>query len=190
MTGPNCPSSNASLKGSNQWVGIWWTEDYNFNDLQDFASGIGIQVAPPSGAAANTTVITPVGPNPGSQSQFETTQDIEAVLAMAPGLNGVYVFGGNTTAGRFQAMGTTTPLAYQISLSVADVGIDSNSLLALAVLATQGQSLVAASGDWGGTSPNGNDLRVVDFVTVVGGTVLQLRDPLVCFLQGNLRSAA
>ncbi len=141
-------------------------------------------MVPPSGAGSNTVTITPVGPNPGSQSRFETTQDIEAALTMAPGVSGVYVVGGNTPAGVFNAMATTNPLAYQLSMSYLE-DVDLNAQAALAVLAARGQSLFVASGDWGGASPDANDIRVVDFVTVVGGTTLQMNSPGVSYETEN-----
>ena len=167
-TGETCPSSNSGLNGSGQRMGLFWADPYNIDDVDDFASGMGITLG--------TNSITNFGPTPGSDGLYETTMDIEASLAMAPGLSAIYVFGGNTTAGAFSAMATTTPLAYQLSMSYI-IDVDSNAQAALAVLASQGQSFFVASGDWGGSEPDANDIRVQDYVTVVGGTLLTMNPP-------------
>jgi subtilase family serine protease len=119
-----------------------------------------------------------------ANGSFEVTLDIQAALAMAPGLAQINVFetpnNGNVGFNNdiLTSMATTLPLSNQLSSSW-DFGVDANTQPILYQLAIQGQSFFQSSGDQGssswGTDPG--DIRDLDAVTVVGGTTLTLKGP-------------
>jgi subtilase family serine protease len=123
----------------------------------------------------------PTTPDP-DEATLETSLDMEMTLAMAPGAL-VETFEGYNDLAIMNAIATHQPLAQQITNSyficVQQEGAAYQQVLY--TYAAQGQSFYHASGDDGGFVWDGNcsdglgkDLRALDAITQVGGTVLDV----------------
>jgi len=128
----------------------------------------------------------------GNLENWEVCLDIEMAMAMAPGAQ-VIVFEGSNGDSILTNM-TNNAGVGQFSSSFTG-GVSALTPVLLTTLAAQGQTFIAASGDWGAYEPSGptcplanqqaidngtlprtegspRDWRAMPFVTVVGGTTL------------------
>ncbi|MCX5794712.1 MAG: fibronectin type III domain-containing protein [Elusimicrobia bacterium] len=194
---------SGALTGSGQTVAVIEFDGYRPGDIPLYESQFSL-ASPPVTFVSVDGQQNLCGPNqdtncnsvsPASDGgMIEVALDIELLIALAPGVSGILVYTPpNTTAGLLHAYNkmATDNTAKVISVSWG-ADIDSVGGAALtaesqifAQLATQGQSVLAASGDCGSyDQPNGsggcitnNGYRVDDpasqaYVTGVGGTSL------------------
>jgi kumamolisin len=118
-----------------------------------------------------------------SNGEEETSLDIEAALAMAPGLSNIVVFEGENRDSILAAM-TSSPFddppnfCHQLSASWT-FSVDTTSQQLLDEMALQGQSFFVSSGDTGGFTSDTGDDRDMSNMTVVGGTELALNADFV-----------
>jgi hypothetical protein len=175
----------SGLMGETQTVGILALLDYDDADLSFYQANI----------LGSNVPVTRVGtPIPGVNS--ETIADLELVLAMAPRLDGVFVFEATLLGSTPTSADTNATLALIASPQYYNVKQISNSWEFPAdskteqlyeQLAALGQSFVQSSGDSGAYRPPGPTTTEgfsLDsaFITLVGGTSLNMRGPGVLYL--------
>jgi hypothetical protein len=163
----NAYAASTTLTGAGQKIGILMLDGFAQSDINGYAAltkqtYISIQTVP-----ANTAT------TPG----VEGTGDIEAALSMAP-------------AAQIVAFLSTTGNITQILTSMASrndikqfssswfLNLTTADLPLMLQLATQGQSFLQATGDSGAVPTNyfnnSTDIRLSPFVTLVGGTSLNM----------------
>jgi len=169
--------------GAGQTVGIFELEPYTPSDIQAYQSCYGTSV-PVSDV--------PVDGGANGIQQGEAALDIEVVVGLAPGASVNVYSGPNSGSGPIDTysrmVGDDTAKVLSVSWGQCEASMDpvvrstEQSLFAMA--ATQGQSVLAASGDSGASDcysanpPNGQTQLAVDDpadqpdVTGVGGTTL------------------
>ena len=165
---------SSGYAGQGQTVGLVEYSTYSPSDISTYASCIGLS-SPPS---ITNVVVQPV--SPGSP---EADFDIETLLAATPDAKQIVYTGDPVALGLGTAISQDKAQVLSDSWSVctADVPASTqqsdNTLYAEAV--TQGQSILAASGDSGaeGCAPNGNTTTISPnwpaaspYVVGVGGT--------------------
>lgn len=170
----------ATLTGSGQTVGLLQFEAYNLSDVQTYFANLGQQLNVP---IHNVTLGG--GSCFGTCNDSEAALDLEQVISMAPSLAQVLVYQVTTgfsigaDVAIFNRMATDN-IAKQLSCSwfwsPADPTSDDPIFQEFAA---QGQSLFAASGDWGSIpNPDGFYFPADDpYVTAVGGTDLTTAGP-------------
>ena len=106
--------------------------------------------------------------------------DIEAVMTMAPHLAGIYVYLIGSVDGGFYQMALDNIITSASTSFVEEgEGSEHDSVYAtFQLMAAQGQTVFAGSGDWGAAGIDGNTVETIDpashpFVTGVGGTMPQ-----------------
>jgi subtilase family serine protease len=189
------------LTGQGQTVGLYEADGFYNADIQAYKTKFGLRVpvqtvlAPGGGFSANATQSgPPKGGCPPAQitattrpagtplsGNVETALDIDMAMAMAPGLQGIFVYEGCTTDGVLNAMLSPppgVPVSYQLSASYT-FGTTANSQKIVKKMAAQGQSLFVIAGDNRAICTSfpaeaANDSRRLSNVTVVGGTILQM----------------
>jgi subtilase family serine protease len=184
------PAGGAILTGSGQTVGLVEFDGYNISDVTGAFHGTATSSAngsnyvlfytPVAGGATygipvNNVLLDGTTGAPVSGSDSEETLDIVQAIGMAPGLSQVRVYIGNDDADILNAMATEN-LARQLSISWSwwpdDPATDD---VFFEEFAAQGQSVFAASGDYGAF-----DAQIFQgfypaedaYVTAVGGTHL------------------
>jgi len=170
------------LTGSGQKVGLVEFDTYYTNDITTYESLAGLPRVPIQHILLDGFNGVPV---PGSPGIFEVSLDIELVVAMAPGLDGVVVFDageGGLWNDMLSAMAARPDIKQLSSSWGSNFEIPTAFPFAtydqlLQQLALQGQSFFQASGDtdswsswqsipwWPGDAP---------YVTSVGGTLLAM----------------
>ncbi len=212
-TGTGTTTTTPVLDGTGQTVGLFELDGYLTSDIALYISTYSLPTV------LNPTVTTTPAPlqnvlldgaNGGiinAQGQSEATLDIDMILALAPNVKTIYVYEANGTtfpaapADLFQRMADDTatdgtPLLKEISDSwtVPETQIDSavrdSENTSFQQMAAQGQSVFAASGEYGAyaafnpttptilTQPAVNDPASQPYVTGVGGTTLKYNKPV------------
>ncbi len=157
-----------ALTGAGQVVGILEFGGYNLSDVNEsFSNAVQTNNVP-----VNNVLLDGMEPGPIGDYDGEEVLDIVAAIGMVPALSQVRVYIGASDVDIFNKM-ATEDIAKQISVSW--VWGDNSSLddPIFEEMAAQGQSIFAASGDWG-SYPDGEGAFPAEdgWVTAVGGTVL------------------
>lgn len=177
-------AAGIALTGSEQAVGLLQFDGYYPSDIQAYEADAGLPNVPIQNVFLNGFTGTPSTTGNGN---LETSLDIEMVVAMAPGVSKIVVYGGSSVVDLLNEMANPTqgePLPHQLSTSWA-IFYDDNVYKSLQQMATQGQSFFSFSGDNGAytaytmTSNDTLPFPPADsiYVTSVGGTVLQTTGP-------------
>jgi hypothetical protein len=153
-----------TLDGSGQSVGILAFDGYYTNDVENYKSLDNAQ-----NVVVTNVLLDGFNGSPGANN-LETALDIEASIAMAPGLSSVIVYEGFSADSILTRMAADN-VAKQLSSSWT-FGMSASVLQAFQEFEAQGQVIFQASGDDGaypGLIPE--PIEMPDVVTV-GGTVL------------------
>jgi hypothetical protein len=160
----------AALDGSGQTIALLEFDGYNASDVSLTLSNAGQSSAVP----VNNVLLDGTTGLPTSGDDSEEVLDIVQAVGMAPGLSQVRVYIGGSDVDLLNAI-ASEDIAKQVSISwswsPADPSTDDEFF---EELAAQGQSVFAASGDWGEFDPYFNNFFPAEdaYVTAVGGTVL------------------
>jgi sugar lactone lactonase YvrE len=188
------PTGATVLTGSGQTVGVVEFDGYNISDVTSSFNGAATSSANGSNyllaytpAAGGTTYNIPVNNvlldgATGAPCQFltsgcddtEEALDIVQAIGMAPGLSQVRVYIGNSDADMLNAI-VAENMAQQLSISWTWEPDDpSTDDFIFQEMAAQGQSVFAASGDYGAFDPGLDNFYPAEdaWVTAVGGTDL------------------
>lgn len=161
-----------ALTGTGQVVGLFEFGGYDLSDVIESFTSAGQSEKVP----VNNVVLDGVDSGAGS-GDGETVLDIVGAMSMAPGLSQVRVYIGGNDVDIFNKMATEN-IAKQISISWVWAPDDPQTDEPIfAEMALQGQTIFAASGDWGSFSPEdqSSPLRYPaedPWITAVGGTLL------------------
>jgi hypothetical protein len=174
-----------SLTGTTQSVGVFSAGSFLASDITAYEGTSFANYPVALGTTPNVSVVPRlVGSytGPTSDAQFETTMDIEMVLALAPKLHEIDVFEADPKSPSYagdilsQMALPTYNYIRQFTTSFG-ISIDSSTVTPLMSLNMMGQALFVSSGDFGafaplasGTTPSGT----APFYTEVGGTLLSL----------------
>ncbi len=186
--------TNGSLTGSGQTIALVQFDGYEIGDV--IASFDGTATSAPNGSnylltykptagggpytiPINNVLLDGATGAPQSGEDAEEVLDIVQAVSMAPGLSQVRVYIGANDADILGAVASEN-LANELSISWAWTPDDPSVVdQFFEEMAAQGQSVFAASGDYGAYSPTftyyfpGED----DWVTAVGGTTLTTSGP-------------
>ena len=195
-TAYNVPSS---ATGAGQTIALVALDGFTTSDITDFqkcyACTSANNTVPSTAPVGSPNVNLEIHPVPTTASILsagpdadETTLDIEMIIAMAPGLSKIKIY---ESAGKdfnsvfalytqINADNSNTPIVISTSWGFPETQLASAYLKAenqlFAIMASQGQTLVAASGDSGayddGTRLSVDDPASQPFVLGVGGTSL------------------
>ena len=163
-----------SLTGAGQSIGLLQFDGYSASDITAYINNAGINT---SVTLTNIPVAGGVS-SPGS-GNVEVCLDIEMSIAMAPGLDKIYVYegaNGSTAWPTILSQMADDNLAKQLSCSWGGGSPDATSEQIFKQMAAQGQSFFNASGD------NDAFISAIPFpsdstnITQVGGTVLTMND--------------
>jgi subtilase family serine protease len=161
-----------SLDGSGQVVGLFELNGYYAVDITTYEAEAGLPNVP----LGNVLLDGYTGLPSGIDGPREVAADIEMVICMAPGLRQVTYYAGtfpNSILTEMAHPSQGEPLPMQISDSWG-YPIDAQTIQLYRQIALQGQSYFSASGDDGAYSGPIDPPEDVPFITVVGGTVLQM----------------
>jgi subtilase family serine protease len=165
----NAYYGNGTLNGSGQIVGLVEFGSYNITDIQSYFSGLGQTLKVPV-VGISVDGITPTCT--GNCDDYEEAIDIEQVIGMAPGLQQVSFYAGDTIIDILNRIATDNT-AKQISSSYGWPADAANEDPVYKEFAAQGQSFVDGSGDDGYKLAQGGVWPADDAnVTGVGGTIL------------------
>jgi len=161
----------AALTGSGQTVGLLEFDGYYISDVNQTFSSVGQSYSVP----INNVLLDGASGAPVSGVDAEETVDIVQAIGMAPGLSQVRVYIGSSDVDILNAM-ATEDIAKQLSISWLWSPDDpSTDDIFFQEFAAQGQSVFAASGDWG-SYPSLIEPYYYPaedaYVTAVGGTIL------------------
>jgi len=173
--------NSTALNGSGQKLALFELDGYHASDITAYETMFGLSNVPLTFVGVDGATNNPSNGN----GTDEVTLDIELAIALAPGLSKLLVYGGpNTGQG---VLDTYDKIATDNSASVVstswglnepDSGVsflNAESQI-FQRMATQGQTIFAASGDNGayddGTSVTVDDPASQPYVTGVGGTSL------------------
>lgn len=160
----------SSLTGAGQTVGLLEFDGYNAGDVNLTFSSAGQSSSVP----VNNVLLDGVNGASVSGDDSEEVLDIVQAIGMAPGLSQVRVYIGASDVDLLNAM-ASEDIAQQIGISwswsPADPATDDEFF---EELAAQGQTVFAASGDWGEYDPYFDSFYPAEdaYVTAVGGTEL------------------
>jgi subtilase family serine protease len=169
--------------GSGETLALFELDGYLASDVTAYATQFGLTVPPLQNVYVSDGVSTPTGT--AGAGTTEVILDIEVAMATAPGLSKIMVYEGVNSAqgvlNTYAAIANDN-LAKEVSTSwgLAEANTSpsfrSSENTIFLQMASQGQSLFAASGD-NGAYDNGTSLSVDDpasqpYVTAVGGTTL------------------
>ena len=184
------PFYSQSITGTGQTVAVYELDDYADNNVATyqtcFGTSVPVQRVPVNGWAGSL-----------GSGQSEVELDIEVVAGMAPGLTKILVYeadpsGSTSYLDEFQKI-ANDDLAQVVSISWGDCegdpsitsGVLDTENTIFQQMATQGQSVFSASGDYGAqgclpiTGDKGlyaSDILDTPYVTGVGGTRLNLNN--------------
>ncbi len=159
-----------ALTGAGQTVGLLEFDGYNLSDVNLTFSSAGQS----TGVPVNNVLLDGQTGASVSGDDSEEVLDIVQAIGMAPALSQVRVYIGASDVDILNAM-ASEDLAQQISIAwswnPADPATDDEFF---EELAAQGQSVFAASGDWGEFDPYFDNFYPAEdaYVTAVGGTDL------------------
>jgi hypothetical protein len=164
-----------TLTGAGQTVGLVEFDGYNLSDVNLTFSTAGQSTSVP----INNVLLDGATGASVSGDDSEEVIDIVQAIGMAPELSQVRVYIGSNDVDILNAMASEN-LARQISIawtwSPADPTTDDEFF---EELAAQGQTVFAASGDWGEYDPYFDDFYPAEdaYVTATGGTDLSTEGP-------------
>jgi len=185
------PAGGTELTGSGQTVGLVQFDGYNINDVvmafngtaQASANGSNyiLTYTPTAGGQTyripiNNVLLDGTSGAPVSGDDAEEVLDTVQAIGMAPGLSQVRVYIGNSDVDILNSIASEN-LAQQVSISWGwcpdDPVIDD---VFFQEMAAQGQSVFAASGDYGAFDPIQDEFYPAEdaWVTAVGGTDLNI----------------
>jgi subtilase family serine protease len=193
------PTTGTGNTGVGQTIAIMGQSAIQTSDIENFQNAAGLTVKDPQQVLVPNTGSSTLQPD---GDEGESDLDIEWSSAMAPGANIVFVYtGGNKAYGVFDSLqfavdNKTAPI---ISMSYGSCepsstqGETNSEELILSQAATQGQTVLAASGDQGSTACSGTpgltvaqqDVISVNYpassayVTGLGGTEISVADAAV-----------
>jgi hypothetical protein len=160
----------SALTGAGQTVGLAEFDGYNRDDVNQTFTNAGQATSVP----VNNVLLDGVTGGSASGDDAEEVIDIVQAIGMAPGLSQVRVYIGANDADILNAIASEN-VARQISISWSwspdDPATDD---VFFEEFAAQGQSVFAASGDWGEYDPYFDNFYPAEdaYVTAVGGTDL------------------
>ncbi len=160
----------SALTGTGQTVGLVEFDGYNLSDVSQTFSSAGQSASVP----INNVLLDGQTGASVSGDDSEEVIDIAQAIGMAPGLSQVRVYIGSNDVDLLNAA-ACEDIAQQISISWSwspeDPATDDEFF---EELAAQGQSVFAASGDWGEFDPYFDSFYPAEdaYVTAVGGTDL------------------
>ena len=156
-----------TLTGKGQAVGLLEYAGYNLSDVNLAFSNVGQTYSVP----INNVLLDGVSASP-SGTDVEEVLDIVQAISMAPGLSQVRVYIGSSDVDMLSKM-ATEDIAKQISISWVWGDNSKYDDYIFEELAAQGQSVFAASGDWGSYPVSEGAFPAEDqWVVAVGGTDL------------------
>ena len=166
----NAYAPGVALNGAGQYVGLVELDGFYPADITTYETQSGLPQVP--------LTIVPLAGSSGYPTGFtnnvgECSLDIEMVIAMAPGLSGLYVFEGNSID---EILGSMTGYRQinQFSSSWGGSTFDGTGDGYLQKMAAQGQTFIQASGDGDAYTqpiPGPSD---DPYATSTGGTLLTL----------------
>jgi len=159
-----------ALTGSGQAVGLFEYGGYNLSDVNLTFSNSGQTYSVP----INNVLLDGEDPGPVNGYDAEQVVDIVEAIGMAPGLSQVRVYIGASDVDIFNKMAAEN-IAKQISISWVWGNNSASDDPIFQEMAAQGQSIFAASGDWGSYPSSSTPLYFPAedaYVTAVGGTDL------------------
>ena len=161
---------NGLLDGAGQSVGLFEYAGYEVSDVKTYFKKLKQPLnVPVRGVSLNGV---PLACPAQSCDDSEQALDIEMAIAMAPALKEVIVYVGNKDLSIFNRMAADNT-AKQVSCSWGWKDDESSLDPILKEMATQGQSVFVATGDYGSASPASYVWPADDpYVTAVGGTDL------------------
>jgi subtilase family serine protease len=170
----NAYAPSVGLTGAGQTIGIFMFDGFSQNDINGYATLIRQTFLPVQRVPASTS----------TSAGVEGTLDVEMSLSMAPAAQ-IVVFLGNSGSAMLANMVDRDDIKQFSSSWFWYDGTTMDETL-MADMAMQGQSFFQASGDGGAyqvgvfpsskyTSPN-LDCRQFPFITIVGGTSLDMSD--------------
>jgi subtilase family serine protease len=155
-----------NLKGSGQKVGVLSEEDFYTSDIVDYEKFAGLPDVPITKVIIDQLSLLDTN---GQPNTGEASLDLEMVISMAPELSEIIVYEGfgSDQVAILKSMQTNN-FAKQLtsSYSIHDANDDPIFML----MAMQGQSFFAASGDHGAFYPGTGHYNDDAYVTIVGGT--------------------
>ncbi|HEY1647580.1 MAG TPA: protease pro-enzyme activation domain-containing protein [Terracidiphilus sp.] len=163
-----------ALTGAGQTVGLLEFDGYNPSDVQQTFTSAGQSSAVP----VNNVLLDGVTGASVSGDDSEEVADIVQAIGMAPGLSQVRVYVGSNDVDLLNAI-ASEDVAQQVSISWSWSPDDpATDEIFFEECAAQGQSIFAASGDWGEFDPYFDSFYPAEdaFVTATGGTVLTTGD--------------
>ncbi|MGD0830959.1 MAG: cellulose binding domain-containing protein [Terracidiphilus sp.] len=159
-----------ALTGAGQVVGLMEYGGYDPSDVTETFTNLGQTNTVP----INNVLLDSEGAGSAGNDD-EQVLDIVAVAGMAPGLSQIRVYIGSSDVDMFNKMASEN-IAKQISISWMWTNNSATDDPIFHEMAAQGQSIFAASGDWGSyvTPDAGPFFPAEDAnVTAVGGTLLE-----------------
>ena len=166
-------ATGTSLTGAGQNLGLLEYLGTNLADLTTYYKNVG-QTLPSGVVSVISTDGSSTGCPAASCDDTEQNLDMTQALGMAPGLNSLVVYVGNTDTAIISAMTTHSPLPTTIGCSWGWTPADPSTLDPyFQKMAAQGQNFFAASGD-SSTWSSRNEAWPADdaYVVSVGGTDL------------------
>ncbi|HEY1767345.1 MAG TPA: protease pro-enzyme activation domain-containing protein [Terracidiphilus sp.] len=163
-----------ALTGSGQTVGLLEFDGYDASDVNQTFTSMGQSSAVP----VNNVLLDGVTGASVSGDDSEEVADIVQAIGMAPGLSQVRVYIGSNDVDLLNAI-ASEDVAQQVSISWSWSPDDpATDEIFFEECAAQGQSVFAASGDWGEFDPYFDSFYPAEdtFVTATGGTVLTTGD--------------
>ncbi len=169
-----------TLLGENQAIALVEPAgDYSETNITQYLSK--------AGTTTNATIARYIPPGQtqsplGGAGERECEVDIETVLGILPNISTIEVYEGNGDSGQtdIQILAfledfapPVISISWIIPSNTASGGPDPNMQFALNVLAMEGSSVFAGSGDSGALfAPLPTDIRGMDSITIVGGTTM------------------
>jgi hypothetical protein len=160
----------SALTGAGQTIGLVEFDGYDPSDVNQTLSNAGQSASVP----VNNVLLDGATGGSASGDDAEEVIDIVQAIGMAPGLSQVRVYIGANDADILNAIASEN-VARQISISWSWSPDDpTTDDVFFEELAAQGQSVFAASGDWGEYDPYFDSFYPAEdaYVTAVGGTDL------------------
>jgi subtilase family serine protease len=166
---------SGSLDGAGQSVGLFEYAGYEISDVKTYFKNLNQSLnVPVKGVSLNGAHL---GCPPKSCDDSEQVLDIEMTISMAPGLDQVVVYVGNSDVSIFNRMAADNT-SKQLSCSWGWSDDESSIDPIFKEMAAQGQTVFVATGDNGSATP-GDVVWPADdpYITAVGGTDLTTTGP-------------
>jgi hypothetical protein len=163
-----------TLHGTGQNVGLLQYDDFFDVDISNYESQFGLQFLSPIRVVVNGPM-----PPPGG-GQGEVCLDIEMVLAMAPGVQNIYVYEAPNTIANWVPLLSriqTDNLCPQVSCSWSGGADNASGENVFLAMAAQGQSFFNATGDQDAFLGFISFPSMSPYITECGGTTLSTSGP-------------